>query len=91
MDSKETNIFEFMDGWGSDWISSTCIVRFKSKKDKEETIQNFKDNNIPHRDWWNRGCHQENAFKSFKKGPSLSNTPELADRTLGIPFHLFLA
>ena len=77
-----------MDGWGRDWISSTCIVRFKSKTDKEETIQNFKDKNIHHRDWWNKGCHCEAAFSGFKKELNLCNTNEIAGRTLGIAFHL---
>jgi dTDP-4-amino-4,6-dideoxygalactose transaminase len=88
IDSKTTNIFEFMNGWGREWISSTCIVRFKSEKDKKETIQNFKENNISNRDWWNRGCHCEKAFKLTSKFSSMQNTNELTNKTLGIPFNL---
>jgi len=90
INSKTINIFEFMHGWGSDWISSTCVVRFKSEKDKEETIQNFKENNIPYRDWWNKGCHQEKAFGEVNKRLNLASTTNLAGRTLGIPFYLMI-
>jgi dTDP-4-amino-4,6-dideoxygalactose transaminase len=90
LDSKKIQPFEFMEGWGKTWVSSTCVVRFKTKDYKEETIQKLNEKNIPHRDWWNRGCHLETAFSEFKNELSLSNTNQLAGRTLGIPFHLFL-
>jgi dTDP-4-amino-4,6-dideoxygalactose transaminase len=88
IDFKTTNIFEFMDGWGREWISSTCVVRFKSEKDKEATIQNFKDKNIPHRDWWNRGCHHELVFESSLNITNLNNTEILKETSLGIAFHI---
>jgi dTDP-4-amino-4,6-dideoxygalactose transaminase len=91
LDSKTTNIFEFMDGWGRDWISSTCIVRFKSKTDKEETIQKFNRKNIPYRDWWNKGCHQENAFSNYIQELKIKNTEKISTSTLGLPFHLFIS
>lgn len=89
--SKKTVIFEFMDGWGCDWTSSTCVVRFESEKDKEETIQNFKENNIPYRDWWNNGCHAEMAFKKYSQTLDLKNTEKLFEVTLGLPFHLMMS
>lgn len=90
LDIKKTDAFAFMEGWGKDWISSTCVVRFKSKADKEKTISKFNENNIPHRDWWNKGCHHEVAFKSSSKILKIEDTDKLSKRTLGIPYHLSL-
>jgi dTDP-4-amino-4,6-dideoxygalactose transaminase len=91
LDIKKTDAFAFMEGWGKDWISSTCVVRFKTKEHKVETIQKLNEKNIPHRDWWNKGCHNENIFNSYKRESNLNNTIELADKTLGISFHLLIS
>ena len=91
LDLKKTDTFEFMEGWGKAWISSTCVVRFKTKEHKVETIQKLNEKNIPHRDWWNKGCRNENIFNSYKRESNLNNTIELADKTLGIPFHLLIS
>ena len=80
-----------MEGWGKAWISSTCVVRFKSKEYKEETVKKFNEKNIPHRDWWNGGCHLEKIFMRHLSEVSLKNTNVLTKKTLGLAFHLLIS
>jgi dTDP-4-amino-4,6-dideoxygalactose transaminase len=88
IEAKKNETFEFMEGWGRDWVSSTCVVRFETKKHKEETVEKLKEKNVPCRDWWNKGCHLEAAFKLQSHVKNMKNTNDLANRTLGIIFHL---
>jgi dTDP-4-amino-4,6-dideoxygalactose transaminase len=85
--SKLSHIFTFQNGWGVDWISSTCVVRFKSKSLKTLAVQFLDEAGIQTRDWWNKGCHKEPAFSSIKTVGGLPNTEILAETTLGVPFY----
>jgi dTDP-4-amino-4,6-dideoxygalactose transaminase len=76
----------FMKGWGSDWMTSTCIITLPSQSCKKRISREFLKRKIPFRNWWSKGCHMENIFSVYKK-IDLKNTNALAQRTIGIPFH----
>jgi dTDP-4-amino-4,6-dideoxygalactose transaminase len=76
----------FQEGWGVNWVSSTCVIRLPSPQKKELLIDVLSKNKIDCRDWWNQGCHNEPFFKKNKRADSLKNTENLAKTTLGIPF-----
>jgi dTDP-4-amino-4,6-dideoxygalactose transaminase len=84
--SLNSPLASFQKGWGRDWISSTAVITFKDASTKNYIVQKLDSHNIPHRNWWEAGCHDQNAFSSFKH-TSLDNTKKLAQTTLGIPFH----
>ena len=79
--------FEFQDGWGINWISSTCVVRYSSQLEKKKSNQKMSELGIQTRDWWNQGCIKEPAFESCSHAESFENTNTLVTTTLGIPFH----
>lgn len=85
--SKLSHVFTFQKGWGLEWISSTCVVRFESKPMKTLAAKVLDEVGIQTRDWWNKGCHKEPAFSSFQTVGNLPNTEILAETTLGIPFY----
>lgn len=74
-------------GWGSDWVSSTCVIKFQSIEHKFKAIQNLAKYHIQTRDWWNQGCHLEPVFKEYKYYDFYQNTLNLTNTTLGIPFY----
>jgi dTDP-4-amino-4,6-dideoxygalactose transaminase len=80
-------ICSFQSGWGVNWVSSTCVVRFKSKSLKTDAARLLDEAGIQTRDWWNGGCHKEPAFSLTKTVGDLPNTDILAETTLGIPFY----
>jgi len=85
--SKLSHIFTFQNGWGINWVSSTCVIRFKSRSLKTIAVQLLDEAGIQTRDWWNGGCHAEPAFSSIKTVGDLPNTEILADETLGVPYY----
>lgn len=82
---KELNI-QFQDGWGKDWLSSTCVIRLPSPAIKQQVEESLLEKGIQHRNWWNHGCHRELAFADTPIPKNLQNTEYLANSTLGIPF-----
>jgi dTDP-4-amino-4,6-dideoxygalactose transaminase len=82
---KELNM-QFQDGWGNDWLSSTCVIRLPSLAIKQQVEGLLLEKGIQHRNWWNRGCHRELAFVGTYIPKGLQNTEYLAKSTLGIPF-----
>ncbi|WP_281252754.1 DegT/DnrJ/EryC1/StrS family aminotransferase [Polynucleobacter cosmopolitanus] len=83
----DSDTFQFQNGWGSNWISSSCVIRFSDENLKRHKKSQLLTQNISTRDWWESGCHLQPAFKSYKSMGSLSNTLKLASVTLGIPFY----
>jgi dTDP-4-amino-4,6-dideoxygalactose transaminase len=65
------------------------VVKFNSRREKERAALNFKSIGVGVRDWWGMGCHKQKAFIEVPK-ESLVNTEEIAETTLGLPFHLSL-
>jgi dTDP-4-amino-4,6-dideoxygalactose transaminase len=89
--NKISQICCFQGGWGANWVSSTCVIRFKSKSLKTLAVQFLDEAAIQTRDWWNKGCHKEPAFSSIETVGELPNTQILAETTLGIPFYRDIA
>jgi dTDP-4-amino-4,6-dideoxygalactose transaminase len=74
----------FQEGWGVDWISSTCLVRLPpgSAARVEAALE---ASGIDTRRWWGSGCHLAPAFRDCPTG-DLTATETLAASTLGLPF-----
>ncbi len=79
--------FQFQEGWGRDWVSSTCVIRFDDESQKKSVQKDWANNKIQTRDWWNQGCHLEPAFCHYEFINIRNNTNILAKTTLGIPFY----
>jgi dTDP-4-amino-4,6-dideoxygalactose transaminase len=84
---KISQICKPQNGWGKNWVSSTCVVQFASIEQKNKAQILLSSKNIQSRNWWNQGCHHESIFRGFKFINNLSNTDALAQTTLGIPFY----
>jgi dTDP-4-amino-4,6-dideoxygalactose transaminase len=82
---RDVNI-EFQDGWGKNWLSSTCVIRLPSPEIKKRLEGRLLERGIQYRNWWNNGCHHEIAFAGAYIPHKLQNTEYLANTTLGIPF-----
>ena len=83
--SKDVKI-QFQDGWGRDWLSSTCVIRLPSPGIKKHLERWLLEKGIQHRNWWNQGCHREIAFAGVRMPKGVQNTEYLASVTLGVPF-----
>jgi dTDP-4-amino-4,6-dideoxygalactose transaminase len=70
-------------------ISPYWIVKFADEHSKLSVSQYLLKNGIQTRNWWEAGCHKMPAFSQIEFD-NLSKTEELASRTLGLPFHLFM-
>ena len=74
----------FQDGWGLNWISSTCVVRLPAgSSDPVEAA--LRASWIDTRRWWGEGCHLAPAFLDCPR-TDLRVTEDLARSSLGIPF-----
>lgn len=74
----------FQEGWGLDWISSTCVVRLP--EDSSGRVESaLRASGVDTRRWWNEGCHLAPAFFDYPR-TDLRVTEALARSTLGIPF-----
>lgn len=74
----------FQDGWGSDWISSVCVVRLPDGTAGAVEAHLAKAG-IETRRWWGAGCHASPAFAAAPR-TDLAVTETLAAATLGLPF-----
>lgn len=74
----------FQQGWGSDWISSTCVVH-TADGDAAALRDRLDLAGIDSRAWWGAGLHREPAFADCPRG-DLAVTEHLAASTLGLPF-----
>ncbi len=83
--SKKLNI-RLQSGWGTEWLSSTCVIQLPSPETKLHAVLKLNQASIQCRDWWNQGCHREPAFANVLTPIGLKNTEYLAQTTLGIPF-----
>jgi dTDP-4-amino-4,6-dideoxygalactose transaminase len=81
---SDTPEVTFQEGWGSDWISSTCLVRLPAGSACR--IEAFLEaGGISTRRWWESGCHMAPAFRDCPSC-ALPVTEQLAASTLGLPF-----
>ena len=71
-------------GWGRDWVSGTCIVRFAISADGVEGV--LAQKGIETRRWWGNGLLAHPAFAGCPT-LALPVTERLAATTLGLPCH----
>lgn len=79
----------FQEGWGSRWISSTCVVGLPERA-TDRVEQSLNAEGVDTRRWWGGGCHTSPAFAVAPRG-DLTNTMRLARSTIGLPFALDLS
>ncbi len=77
---------QFQEGWGTDWISSVCVVTL-AKGSSVAMAKHLLQQGIETRQWWGAGCHMSRAFSDYPK-TALPVTEHLAHTTLGLPFWL---
>ena len=83
---------ELQSGYGTDWVSTTCIAKFTNPGlPSVDTIAGkLAAQGVDTRRWWPRVLPEETAFERFGH----DRTPvgiELSDRTLGLPCFVDLA
>lgn len=79
----------FQPGWGTDWVTSVCVVTVP-----EGTVDQVEEalaaQGVDTRRWWGVGCHRSPAFDTFPHA-DLSATDALAGSSLGLPFAIDLS
>lgn len=78
----------FQPGWGSRWISSTCVVRTGDGR-AGEVAACLAAAGLDTRGWWGAGLHREPAFADCPHD-RLETVERLATSTLGLPFAIDL-
>ncbi len=78
----------FQPGWGSEWVSSVCVVGAPDGA-APAMAKAMAAMNVESRDWWGAGCHRQPAFASCPRTP-LPVTDRLAAATLGLPYFIDL-
>ncbi len=75
----------FQPGWGSHWVSTTCIVG-TAEGEAETVEQRLRAAGVDTRRWWGMGCHASPAFRDLPH-TDMAATDRLARSTLGLPFY----
>jgi dTDP-4-amino-4,6-dideoxygalactose transaminase len=70
-------------------ITPYWIIEFESGLEKEHAVSVLAKCQIETRDWWEKGCHQMEAYSRFSV-TTLKQTELIAARSLGLPFHAFM-
>jgi dTDP-4-amino-4,6-dideoxygalactose transaminase len=78
----------FQPGWGSDWVSTTCVVALPDGAADAVEVA-LKASGVDTRRWWGHGCHTCPAFADAPR-MALPVTERLAASTIGLPFALDL-
>jgi dTDP-4-amino-4,6-dideoxygalactose transaminase len=78
----------FQAGWGSDWVTSVCVVRLPDGA-AQHAEQVLTEAGVDTRRWWGDGCHLSPAFAACPSD-AVPVTDRLAGSTLGIPFAIDL-
>ena len=71
------------------YVTPYWILKLNSPSAKALLTLKASKASIQLRNWWGEGCHKMPAFELIPHG-SLTNTDEIAARTIGLPFHTFL-
>jgi dTDP-4-amino-4,6-dideoxygalactose transaminase len=75
---------EFQPGWGSQWVSSVCMVKLPDgSADRVERA--LAAEGVETRRWWAGGCHGHPAFAGLPR-TDLTVTQALARSTIGLPY-----
>jgi len=75
------------DGWGPDWVSTTCVVRLEDPARTAPVLDALHAAGAETRAWWGRGMHTHRAFASCQR-LALPVTEQLAQTVLGLPFFI---
>ena len=78
----------FAPGFDRNNAVTTCNVAFQDPV-ASQIIDALREEGIETRRWWNKGCHREPVFAGCQR-TSLDSTEYLADRVVGLPFHIDL-
>ena len=81
---SDTTGVTFQDGWGTGWISSTCVVRLPPGT-TDPVEASLTASGVDTRRWWGSGCHVAPAFTDCPAS-ALPVTEALAACSLGLPF-----
>ena len=71
-------------------ITPYWILRLQSTAQKVALKQILEENLIQCRDWWPAGCHSMPAYSDYCSG-DFTTTDILINRTIALPFHLYLS
>lgn len=66
------------------------IVQLDNAREKELLKAQFLLDGIQFREWWGHGCHLMPAYQKYSRG-EFPTTSEIAQTSLGLPFHYFLS
>ncbi len=78
----------FQPGWGSEWVSSVCVVGVPDGA-APAMASAMAAMKVETRDWWGAGCHRQPAFADCPRA-ALPVTERLAAATLGLPYFIDL-
>jgi dTDP-4-amino-4,6-dideoxygalactose transaminase len=78
----------FQPGWGSEWVSSVCVVATPDGA-APAMAKAMAAMKVVTRDWWGAGCHRQPAFEHCPR-TALPVTDALAAATLGLPYFIDL-
>ena len=81
---SDTTGVTFQEGWGTNWISSTCVVRLPAGA-ADPVEASLSASGVDTRRWWGSGCHVAPAFRDCPAS-ALPVTEALAASSLGLPF-----
>ena len=81
---SDTTGVTFQEGWGTNWISSTCVVRLPAGA-ADPVEASLSASGVDTRRWWGSGCHVAPAFTDCPAS-ALPVTEDLAASSLGLPF-----
>jgi dTDP-4-amino-4,6-dideoxygalactose transaminase len=79
----------FQEGWGTDWVTSVCVVRVPDGA-ADQVEADLAEAGVQTRRWWGGGCHRMPAFSRAPRA-ALPATEQLAGSTLGLPMAIDLA
>ena len=74
----------FQSGWGSDWVTSVCVVGLPEGSADHVEAQ-LDAAGVETRRWWGDGCHRSMAFMDCPRD-RVPFTDALAAATIGLPF-----
>lgn len=81
----QSNRLRFQDGFGENWISSTCVLHF-ADLDSDRVAAVLARDGIETRQWWRKGAHTHPATAAYPRG-ALAATEALGRSTLAVPLY----
>jgi dTDP-4-amino-4,6-dideoxygalactose transaminase len=85
----ESNHLRFQDGFGQDWVASTCVVSL-AKSGAATAQRELTASGIETRRWWGDGSHSHPATAACPR-TALPVTAAFAQAAVGLPFYRDLA